>query len=227
MPVRDGSFKIVWISLCRSNRQTVLTQSSLSAPAETTLRTHGIKHGTRKQNKTECEPIDDQWPLDDANETNQPHHDFTGDQGFFLGEHDLMEKRWIYEESMRMPFIVHYPKAVKAYSTNDRLINNTDFAPTILAIAGVDAPDQMQGRGFASASRGVLVQRVLALLVLVLAGQDLHLLEQRTFARHTWTTTPYGLTSRGTRDRMEGHLEKQGSFQPRPVAVAHAGTCIH
>jgi len=79
---------------------------------------------------------------------------YTGDQGFFLGEHDLMDKRWIYEESMRMPFIVHYPKVVKAGSTNDWLINNTDFAPTILAIAGLDAPDQMQGRTFASALRG-------------------------------------------------------------------------
>lgn len=79
---------------------------------------------------------------------------YTGDQGFFLGEHDLMDKRWIYEESMRMPFIVHYPKAVKAGSTNDWLINNTDFAPTILALAGVTAPDQMQGSNFASALRG-------------------------------------------------------------------------
>jgi len=79
---------------------------------------------------------------------------YTGDQGFFLGEHDLMDKRWIYEESMRMPFIVHYPKIVKAGSTNDWLINNTDFAPTILAIAGVDAPAQMQGRSFVSALRG-------------------------------------------------------------------------
>jgi len=78
---------------------------------------------------------------------------YTGDQGFFLGEHDLMDKRWIYEESMRMPFIVYYPKVVKAGSTNDWLINNTDFAPTILAIAGVDAPGQMQGRSFASALR--------------------------------------------------------------------------
>ncbi|MDP7019205.1 MAG: sulfatase [Pirellulaceae bacterium] len=79
---------------------------------------------------------------------------YTGDQGFFLGEHDLMDKRWIYEESMRMPFIVHYPSAVKAGSSNDWLINNTDFAPTILALAGVATPDQMQGRSFAAALSG-------------------------------------------------------------------------
>ena len=79
---------------------------------------------------------------------------YTGDQGFFLGEHDLMDKRWIYEEAMRMPFIVHWPKGVEAGSTNDWLINNTDFAPTILDIAGVKTPDYMQGRSHLSALKG-------------------------------------------------------------------------
>ncbi len=80
---------------------------------------------------------------------------YTGDQGFFLGEHDFMDKRWIYEESMRMPFIVHWPKSVKKGQVNDWLINNTDFAPTILALAGVEkTPDYMQGRSFTAALRG-------------------------------------------------------------------------
>jgi len=78
---------------------------------------------------------------------------YTGDQGFFLGEHDFMDKRWMYEESMRMPFIVHCPETVKAGSTNDWLINNTDFAPTILELAGRETPDYMQGRSFAKALR--------------------------------------------------------------------------
>ena len=79
---------------------------------------------------------------------------YTGDQGFFLGEHDFIDKRWMYEESMRMPFIVHYPKMVKAESTNGWLINNTDFAPTILDLAGVATPNYMQGRSFAPALKG-------------------------------------------------------------------------
>ena len=79
---------------------------------------------------------------------------YTGDQGFFLGEHDLMDKRWMYDESMRMPFIVHWPQIVKPGSTNGWLINNTDFAPTILALAGAETPGYMQGRSFASALRG-------------------------------------------------------------------------
>jgi len=80
---------------------------------------------------------------------------YTGDQGFFLGEHDFIDKRWMYEEAFRMPFIVHAPGLVKAKSVNDWLINNTDFAPTILELAGVEsAPDYMQGKSFASALRG-------------------------------------------------------------------------
>jgi len=79
---------------------------------------------------------------------------YTGDQGFFLGEHDLMDKRWMYEEAFRMPFIVHYPGTVNAGSTNGWLINNTDFAPTMLEVAGVKTPEYMQGRSFAAALRG-------------------------------------------------------------------------
>jgi arylsulfatase A-like enzyme len=73
---------------------------------------------------------------------------------FFLGEHDLMDKRWIYEEAIRMPFILHYPDPVQTGSSNDLLINNTDFASTILAIAGVLTAAYMQGRSFAGALRG-------------------------------------------------------------------------
>ena len=79
---------------------------------------------------------------------------YTGDQGFFLGEHDLMDKRWMYEEAFRMPFIVHYPKMVKAGSVNNWLINNTDFAPMMLEIAGIKTPSYMQGRSFVGALKG-------------------------------------------------------------------------
>ena len=86
--------------------------------------------------------------LKETGELNNTVIMYTGDQGFFLGEHDLMDKRWMYEESMRMPFIVHWPKEVKKGSSNDWLINNTDFAPTILDIAGVKTPGTMQGRSY-------------------------------------------------------------------------------
>jgi uncharacterized sulfatase len=75
---------------------------------------------------------------------------YTGDQGMWLGEHDYIDKRWMYEESMRMPLLVRYPPAIKAGSSSKALINNTDFAPTMLDFAGVKAPASMQGRSFRS-----------------------------------------------------------------------------
>ena len=71
---------------------------------------------------------------------------YTGDQGFMLGEHDYIDKRWMYEESLRMPLLVRYPPSVAAGSDSDAIINNTDFAPTILDFAGVQVPESMQGR---------------------------------------------------------------------------------
>lgn len=73
---------------------------------------------------------------------------YTGDQGMMLGEHDRVDKRWAFEESMRMPFIVRYPKEINANSINKDIINNTDFAPTLLDFAGGKAPPEMQGQSF-------------------------------------------------------------------------------
>jgi len=73
---------------------------------------------------------------------------YTSDQGLMLGEHDYIDKRWMYEESLRMPFIVRYPKSIPAGATNDAIINNVDFAPTLLDFAGLPKPDYMQGRSF-------------------------------------------------------------------------------
>ncbi|MGQ1783708.1 MULTISPECIES: sulfatase family protein [unclassified Saccharicrinis] len=73
---------------------------------------------------------------------------YTGDQGFMLGEHDYIDKRWMYEESMRMPFIVHYPEKIKAGQRTDAIINNTDFAPTLIEMAGGTTPEYMQGKSF-------------------------------------------------------------------------------
>ena len=73
---------------------------------------------------------------------------YTGDQGFMLGEHDYIDKRWMYDESMRMPFFVRYPESIKKGSYTDAIINNTDFAPTLIDLAGGKAPEKMQGNSF-------------------------------------------------------------------------------
>lgn len=75
---------------------------------------------------------------------------YTGDQGFMLGEHDYIDKRWMYEESMRMPFFVRYPKSIEAGTRTDAIINNTDFAPTLIEMAGGKTPEYMQGHSFKS-----------------------------------------------------------------------------
>jgi len=71
---------------------------------------------------------------------------YTSDQGFFLGEHGLFDKRFMYEESLRIPFLVRYPRETKAGSVNKDIITNCDFAETFLDYAGVPIPEDMQGR---------------------------------------------------------------------------------
>ncbi len=73
---------------------------------------------------------------------------YTGDQGFMLGEHDYMDKRWMYDESQRMPFLVRYPKSIPAGSSSDAIVENVDYGPTMLAFAGVETPEYMQGKSF-------------------------------------------------------------------------------
>ena len=75
---------------------------------------------------------------------------YTSDQGMLLGEHDLMDKRWMYDESQRMPLIVHLPGTVPADTRSDAIIENIDFAPTLLDFAGATPPATMQGRSFKS-----------------------------------------------------------------------------
>jgi arylsulfatase A-like enzyme len=71
---------------------------------------------------------------------------YTSDQGFFLGDHGLYDKRFMYEESLRMPFLVRWPAAVRPGSTTEAMALNVDFAPTFLEAAGVAVPAAMQGR---------------------------------------------------------------------------------
>lgn len=75
---------------------------------------------------------------------------YTSDQGMMLGEHDYVDKRWMYEESARMPFIVRYPRAIAPGSRTAAIVENVDFAPTLLDFAGIAAPASMQGRSFKS-----------------------------------------------------------------------------
>lgn len=70
---------------------------------------------------------------------------YTSDQGFFLGEHGWFDKRFMYEPSFRTPLIISWPAKIKYGSVNNNLVQNIDFAPTILDAAGLQIPSDMQG----------------------------------------------------------------------------------
>jgi len=73
---------------------------------------------------------------------------FAGDNGYFWGEHRRGDKRLMYEESLRIPLLIRYPKLVQAGSTIERMALNIDLAPTLLDLAGVPVPSHMQGRSW-------------------------------------------------------------------------------
>ncbi|MDN4599493.1 sulfatase family protein [Leifsonia virtsii] len=73
---------------------------------------------------------------------------YASDQGFFLGDHGWFDKRLMYEESLRMPFLLSYPARVPAEQVHDGIVTNVDWAQTILDAAGVAAHPRMQGRSF-------------------------------------------------------------------------------
>ncbi len=79
---------------------------------------------------------------------------YNSDQGFYLGDHGWFDKRWMYEESLRMPLLVRWPGVVRPGSENCDLVQNLDFAETFLDIAGVPVPEQMQGRSLVPLLKG-------------------------------------------------------------------------
>ena len=71
---------------------------------------------------------------------------YSSDQGFYIGDHGWYDKRWMYEESLKMPLIVKWPGVAEAGSVNEDLVQNLDYAETFLEIAGAEIPADMQGR---------------------------------------------------------------------------------
>lgn len=79
---------------------------------------------------------------------------YSSDQGFFLGENGWYDKRWMYDQSMKMPLVVSWPGVTKANSVSDELVQNLDYAETFLEIAGVEVPEAMQGRSLVPLLKG-------------------------------------------------------------------------
>ncbi|MGQ7868643.1 sulfatase family protein [Sunxiuqinia sp. sy24] len=70
---------------------------------------------------------------------------YTSDQGFYMGEHGWFDKRFMYEESFRTPLLMRFPKGYDAHGKIDQLVQNIDYAPTFLDLAGVTVPEDIQG----------------------------------------------------------------------------------
>lgn len=92
--------------------------------------------------------------LDESGLTNDTVVIYTSDQGFYLGEHGWFDKRFMYEESLRMPLVVRYPREIRPGSVSDDIVLNLDFAETFLDYAGAPVPEDMQGRSMRSILSG-------------------------------------------------------------------------
>lgn len=84
--------------------------------------------------------------LDSAGLTDNTIVIYSSDQGWYLGEHGWFDKRWMYEESLKTPLLIRWPGHVKAGSINNDIVSNLDFPETFLDVAGVEIPDDMQGK---------------------------------------------------------------------------------
>lgn len=81
---------------------------------------------------------------------------YTSDNGFFLGDHGLFNKMWMYEESLRLPLLVRHPGTIKAGSVNEQLVSILDLAPTLLDLASAPIPGDLQGRSIVPLLHGDL-----------------------------------------------------------------------
>lgn len=84
--------------------------------------------------------------LDESGLTENTIVIYSSDQGFYLGEHGWYDKRWMFEESFAMPFLIRWPGVIEPGTRSEALIQNIDYAPTFLEIAGAEIPETIQGR---------------------------------------------------------------------------------
>ena len=79
---------------------------------------------------------------------------YSSDQSYFIGEHGWAEKRWMYEESLRMPLVMRWPQAIPKGTVIESMVQNIDHAPTLLDICGIKTPSEMQGHSMLPLFKG-------------------------------------------------------------------------
>ena len=110
---------------------------------------------------------------------------YSSDNGFFSGQHGLNDKRAMYEDSIRVPYLVHCPKLIKPGTVYDQMVLNIDLAPTLLDFAGVEIPKHMQGRSWKPVVEGK--ER---------AGREAWLYEYNWEKAYPWDPTQFGVRTR-------------------------------
>lgn len=79
---------------------------------------------------------------------------YSSDQGFYLGEHGWYDKRWMFEQSMKMPFLIRWPNVIKPGTNSNSMIQNIDYGPTFLDVAEANIPEEMQGESLVPLFKG-------------------------------------------------------------------------
>ena len=110
---------------------------------------------------------------------------YSSDNGFFAGEHGLNDKRAMYEDSIRVPLLVHYPRRVKPGSVFDQMVLHLDVVPTVLEFAGVEVPRRVQGRSWKPALEGKDP-----------GGREAWLYEYHWEKAYPWDPTQFGVRTR-------------------------------
>jgi arylsulfatase A-like enzyme len=129
---------------------------------------------------------------------------YTADQGYWLGQHGFYDKRLILETSMRMPFLIRYPRVIKPGTVNKDLSINVDLAPTLIELAGLKAPAAMQGRS----------------IVPLLKGKVPNNWRQSQFYTYWGTPNHYGIrTERYTYLKLAGHPAELFDRQTDPNEI--------
>ncbi len=134
-------------------RQDIYRKLMASAPTEKKARTRAVYQQMIKGYMRLVASLDENVGrlldyIDDAGLRENTMVVYTSDNGFFLGDHGLYNKMWMYKESMNIPLLVRFPGVVKVGTVNEDMVSMLDFAPTFLDMAGAPIPADLQGRSF-------------------------------------------------------------------------------
>jgi len=99
---------------------------------------------------------------------------YSSDQGFYNGEHGWYDKRWMYEESLRNPLIIKWPKVTKPGTRCQQMVQNIDYAPTILEAAGIKIPKEVQGKSLLPLLKGKTPKDWRKSILYTYYGKDIH-----------------------------------------------------